>query len=131
LSFSIPEFPLNCGVYTGPWLAKAYRTDMVCNLAWGKRVSTIATGFAGATDLAQTCMTLLLPAGSDVRDVCCNGVNDIIEVPAGSGRWYQVSVVDDIGKGFPNEHRGAVIVKIAEPLDPTGFAGLFWPTPVP
>jgi hypothetical protein len=37
---------------------------------------------------------------------------DLVEVPAGSARWYNVLHVDDVGKGFPNEYRFALIAMI-------------------
>jgi len=48
-------------------------------------------------------MYLLLPPLTDVR------VGGVAEVPGGSTRWYKVFWVDDIGKGFANEHRYAIL----------------------
>lgn len=63
--------------------------------------------------------TAMFPANTDVRDGFCPSGQDTIEVPAGSGRYYLVGYVDDVGKGFVNEHRYAAIVK-------TGT----WPQPI-
>lgn len=52
-------------------------------------------------------MNLLLPKGVDVRGPQDTVSFDMAEVPAGSGRWYRVVGVDDVGKGFTNEHRTA------------------------
>jgi hypothetical protein len=54
-------------------------------------------------------MNLLVPALTDVRGPQDPVGPDMVEVPAGSGRWYQVVFVDDIAKGFSNEHRTASI----------------------
>jgi hypothetical protein len=54
-------------------------------------------------------MNLLLPAKTDVRGPQDVRSFDMVEVPAGSGRWYSVVFVDDIGRGFANEHRTAGI----------------------
>jgi hypothetical protein len=70
-------------------------------------------------------MVLLLPKGTDVRDELNATGRDGVECPAGSGRFYEVIFVDDIGKGFPNEHRGATMEKTFGP-GPTE-----WPTPIP
>jgi hypothetical protein len=51
-----------------------------------------------------------LPKLTDVRGT--NGFGggaDIVEVPSLSGRFYQVRAVEDIGKGFDNEYRQALI----------------------
>ena len=55
---------------------------------------------------------------------------DVVEVPSGSGRWYQVNLVDDVVKGFTNEYRIATIVKIGQNYGGTA-PGLFWPIPMP
>jgi hypothetical protein len=133
MSFSLPDFNLICDVYTGPWLTRVLRVSPVCNLAMGRRTAflTFTIDIVDATQGLSP--NLLLPAGTDVRDVSCSGSGnaDVIECPAGSGRWYQVVNVDDIGKGFGNEHRCASLVKIYEGVDSVRFAGLFWPTPIP
>jgi hypothetical protein len=46
-----------------------------------------------------------------------------VEVPAGSGRYYEVVQVDDAGKGFPNEHRIAGLIATVD-------LGM-WPVPYP
>ncbi len=134
MSISLPTFNLSCNVYTGPWLTKVFRFASDCNLAWGRRVNTpsIEGSFIPGGNVTVL-MNLLLPAGTDVR--CCMQANppvlDIVEVPAGSGRWYGVAAVDDSGKGFSNEHRIAVLTPIFPALDSIQFAGSQWPTPMP
>lgn len=54
-------------------------------------------------------MSLLLPLQTDIRGLQDTVSQDMVEVPAGSGRWYSVQIVDDIGKGYANEHRSASI----------------------
>lgn len=77
----------------------------VCNLALGRRI--------GSNDQPHlSSMWLLLPALTDIRCVDLTGTATqpgLVEVPAGSGRYYDVDYVDDIGKGFANEHRFALI----------------------
>jgi len=70
-------------------------------------------------------MTILLPPLTDIRDsfsTAAGSSRPIVEVPAGSKRYYGVTFVDDIGKGFPNEHRFACIIKL------NAYA---WPEPYP
>lgn len=89
------------------------------NLALGKRVNVPLARIGDTADV-HGAMWLLLPKGTDVQDFK-NGVGgDIVEVPAGSGRKYRVSWVDDIGLGFANEHRFAEILGVSP-----------WPTPFP
>jgi len=133
MAFTVPDFNLTCGIYTGGTFAgKIFRANSPCNLAWGRRVSQLPVDISSVDSSASVAMTLLLPAGTDIRDSSTGGPVDIVEVPAGSGRWYFAEAVDDIGKGFANEHRGALLAKAWELFDPHGgFAGVFWPTPIP
>ncbi len=135
MSFTVPTFNLVCNVFTGPWLTKVLRIpDLPCNLALGRRVQTWE--FIDAqSDYLRVCPHLLVPALSDVRDSSTESpagqYYDVIEVPSGSGRWYRVNAVDDVGKGFSNEHRMVGLTKILEWTDPVNYAGAKWPTPIP
>ena len=101
-----------------------------CNLAVGRRVSIPTV--EGDLTTAYGSMTLLLPKGTDIRDASCVAslAGDLVEVPAGSGRFYFVAYVDDVGKGFLNEHRYAYISKACQASDPTLFSYI-WPAPIP
>lgn len=119
MSFTVPQFNLLCDIWHAPFAPPgAPSASSICNLAFGRRTSpTIGVSANGE-------MQLLLPPGTDVRTTPQGVASpDIIEVPAGSGRIYNVLQVDDIGKGFPNEHRIAILLA-------TGAHGL-WPIPMP
>jgi len=131
LAFTLPEFNLSVDVWTGPWLAKVFRISVLGNLAIGKRTAFFSTDWGAGQPAVHALPTLLLPPLTDIRDGSCNGVQDVVEVPSGSGRWYQVLGVDDVGKGFANEHRFAHLSKIYEQVNSIPFAGLQWPTPIP
>lgn len=70
-------------------------------------------------------LMMLVDAGTDIRDLYSAPINapDWVEIPAGSGCRYQVLYVNDVGKGFPNEHRYVQLAK-------TTIAG-GWPVPIP
>ncbi len=128
MAFTLPNFNLTANVWHyATWFGQMPGTIPVpdfttaCNLALGKRQ-------AGASAFSEW---LLLPALTDVRDKRKNPTltpqGDVVEVPAGSGRYYAVVEVDDIGKGFANEHRFAICQ-----MDPTNFPQLpLWPEPYP
>jgi hypothetical protein len=132
VAFSVPDFPLVVNVFTGPWLAKVSRGTVLGNLAAGKRTNEMELQYSVNLTAGQLSgqVVLLLPPLTDVRGNPLYPVSDIVEVPAGSGRWYKVRIVEDFGKGFPNEHRGAWIVQISSTVDPVEFAGLSWPVPM-
>jgi hypothetical protein len=120
MSFTIPSFPLAVNIWrngSGPPAVPDVVT--VGNLTWGRRVTT-ATGVPNDASPDTLLALLLVPALTDVRDISTPSGADLVEVPAGSGRLYQAKQVDDIGKGFANEHRFAVIYKLFP-----------WPQPIP
>lgn len=103
-----PTFNLVCGIWTGPILIPPMvppRLTSICQLRFYKTGQTVA-----ATGPGKGVMSILLPAGTDVRPSIGFGLfgGDVIECPLGSGRWYAVLTVDDVAKGFPNEYRLAV-----------------------
>jgi hypothetical protein len=122
MGFSLPSFPLTVNIWRfggGP----GDPVDVIAagNLAYGRRVMT-QYWIWGVQDPPHSAVfaCLLLPPFTDVQDAF-NGVGpDTVEVPAGSGRLYLVDMVDDLGKGFANEHRFAMLSK-------TGA----WPSPIP
>lgn len=131
MAFSVPTFPLLCNLYRGPWTARVFADQLPCNLAMGRRVNTTWFDEVPQSEATGVFFQLLVPALSDVRDLSNAITPDVVECPEGSGRWYGVSYVDDVGKGFPNEYRIAFISKIFEALDPALYPGLFWPVPIP
>lgn len=119
MPYILPNFNLTVNVWHSPNVPPA-APDLspVANLCFGRRVGATI----GVSGFAE--MQLLLPAFTDLRWSVHNiAASDIIEVPAGSGRFYQLLCCDDMGKGFPNEHRYAI-------LQQTHAHG-YWPIPVP
>lgn len=112
----LPTFNLLCNVWHGvvpiPPIGAPNIANLPCQLTQGERVVTSLTvGGIGY---------LLVPKGTDVRDTHQVGGADTVECPAGTGRYYQIFYLDDVGKGFPNEYRQCVVNKVGG-----------WPTPVP
>lgn len=131
MAFTVPTFNLTVDVWNGPWLTKSLRMSVQGNLTPGRRVQQFWLDFSiPELVLGALQMGLLLPAGTDLRTQYQGFPPDVLEVPAGSGRWYQLVDFDDVGKGFSNEYRFAVIQKIGNALDAALYPGLFWPTPV-
>lgn len=134
MSFSIPAFNLDVNIYdfhTTPMPPVALRGTCLGNLATG-RVSRVveweARTNASPRSLAMS-SCLLVPKLTDIRDAACaGGEGDLLEVPAGSGRIYWVTYVEDIGKGFDNEHRMVIMQKV---FTYGPFAIYRWPTPMP
>ncbi len=110
MAFTLPTFNLTANVWHyGTWFGQfpliipPPDATIICNLALGRRVP--------ASNVIDR-MWLLCPAFTDIRDdEKGRGVyrGDMIEVPAGSGRFYFLVFSDDAGKGFANEHRWATL----------------------
>lgn len=104
-----PDVPLTPAIPTAPYRI----VDQLCQLTYGRRAQVVSTGGTTTAGVLVLSMNLLLPKLIDVRGPQDTVSWDMVEVPAGSGRWYQVVAVDDIGKGFSNEHRSASIFALA------------------
>jgi len=119
MAYTVPTFNLSCNIWSGTALPpNPKRLTSVCNLAFGRRHHNEDEGFP------HTLMYLLLPLLTDIRgSQGAPPAPDLVECPAGSGRHYLVMWVDDIGKGFANEHRVAGLAQ-------TTIGGA-WPTPIP
>lgn len=121
MAYRLPTFNILCNL-SQPDLANTpqipsapYRVpDQICQLTYGRRVQVASTGGTAEPGTPILCMNLLLPKGADVRGPQDVLSFDMAEVPAGSGRWYQVVGVDDIGRGFDNEHRSATLFALAD-----------------
>lgn len=142
MAFTLPTFNLTVNVWTSADIATAPTFTCLGNLTPGRRshFAVHPGGTAGAlasiisTGLA---MELLVPALTDLRGAQNAGVVQVLEVPAGSARYYVVWFVDDIAKGFANEHRMALLKQIdfqlANTLNGVGTFGTIpaWPVPTP
>lgn len=113
MPYVLPTFNLAVSIWRTGWVASNYATPDVStmgNLSPGKVVS-MNRGASLNTAVAAFVMELRLPKLTDIRAAYqANNTEDLVEVPAGSKRFYEVQYVDDIGKGFTNEHRLAVIL---------------------
>jgi hypothetical protein len=119
--FILPHFNLNCGIQTYTLTPGAPRLVVGANLQQGRSSRFyIFNSVEGATFDGVTTPWILVPKLTDVRAANLGGAADMLELPLGSGRWYYALAVDDIGKGFGNEHRFV----IAAQLGP-------WPVPIP
>jgi hypothetical protein len=114
MGYRVPEFPIECQIY-GSLFGGDLRLTSECNLAWGQRVNAPSTGGTSEIGVPLITMVLLLPPLTDIRGPLSSTGADGVIVPSGSGRKYTVAFVDDIGKGFSNEHRAAILQQIAQP----------------
>jgi len=120
MAFLLPTFNLQVNIWragNGPPNPPDVAT--VGNLTPGRRHITPYALEPGGPQVAAN-MFLLLPRGTDIRDAKAATGDDLVEVPAGSGRFYMCRFVDDVAFGFSNEHRLAQL---------EGFGP--WPVPFP
>jgi len=146
MAYVVPQFPLAVGVWRyGSDVANPPDVVTTGNLVGGRSGIGVYGPILGNTgpsvyfQMIQTIryMQLLVPALTDIQPPqdATGLFGDCVEVPGGSGRFYAVIQVDDIGKGFPNEHRFAMIVPIIGSLGQQ-VAGIWncpldWPVPIP
>ena len=130
MAHKLPDFNLSANIWwdtlTNPlWWTLAPDVISPCALVfggWHTPVSGPPTIYPGTQQVMWRC--LYLPKGTDIRNRQQGGQrNSECEVPAGSGRWYYVWDVDDVGKGHANEFRLAYMFPVLRPAP--------WPTPMP
>jgi hypothetical protein len=125
----LPTFNLFCNIWKqwdvsqGPPRSAPTEANVPCNLQFGPKRHFPGSGV----------MYILLPRGTDVQSFTPGNINnyDIIECPAGSGRWYIADQVDDVAKGFPTEHRCAEVGKAQDFVQEAQTAEWLWPVPYP
>lgn len=131
-AFALPNFNLVCNVWhnppADPLLLGVPDLVAMCNLANG-RVQHVLSEMRRLPIQNQLAASgsILFPSGTDIRDAACFRNPDMLEVPAGTRRFYWVAFCDDIAKGFVNEHRWAVCPKVFT----NGFFNYRWPVPMP
>lgn len=113
----VPTFNLTCNVWFGntifPTFAAPSLAGLPCQLKPGDFVFS---------PFNFNAMYLCVPARTNIhwnRSGFPFG-SDGVECPAGSGHYYRVAYVNDVGRGFSNEYRFALISD-ASPI----------PTPLP
>lgn len=110
MAFQVPHFPLFAAIWRNGGIGGAYAApDVVtaANLSPGRRVLLTQPLIAGVGSPVP--VELLVPARTDIRANWNNAGNDLVEVPSGSKRFYTVVWVDDVGRGFTNEYRLALM----------------------
>ncbi len=114
MAFRLPTFNLTANIFTSRGTPPAKpRLTVACQLRCPSTRSILISG-----DTLSA--TIDLPKGTDIRDIFNTSGADGVEVPAGTGRIYNVVLVEDVSRGFPNEHRRAWLLKKTP-----------WPTPIP
>jgi hypothetical protein len=124
MAYNLPTLNLTVNVWHGTnFPPNVEDATYDCNLQFAQHSKADI-----ATQLLYSSMYLLLPKGTDIRGAW-DGLNpDTVEVPAGTGRYYIVLFVDDVGKGFANEYRVAAINQVN---DPQATFGIPFPVPLP
>lgn len=130
MAYRVPTFNISCAIWRNLGIGKVYAapddvTD--CALSPGRR-SMLLTLDPAELDEDALAMELLLPKLTDVRASWNAAGPDLVEVPTGTHRFYQVGYVDDVAKGYANEYRIALLAYL-----PAGAAafGIAAPVPLP
>jgi len=136
MSYVLPTFVLKANVWINYSVALNYNAPSsipICNLTPGKRVMNVdpTLGNPALYKVAPVLMELLLPKLTDIRPWIGGGNQCLCEVPNGSNRFYNVVGVDDIGKGFANEHRIAWLQMIYGSTTFADVGVLAFPFPLP
>jgi hypothetical protein len=110
MAFRLPTFNITCNVWhAGPVVPPVGPPDIAglqCQLAWDAAGGSVF--LIGAAP--RHFMLLRVPPRTDLRGQESSTFQDVVEVPAASGRFYVCWRVDDVGRGFVNEYRQGMIL---------------------
>ena len=137
MGFSVPTFNLSVNLWRNPnTIASPPDRTFMANLAASRRNLLSDLGDLFFTGIPAPFAYLLCPKLTDIAGmwVIALAGTDCVEVPAGTGRFYQVITVEDVGKGFSNEYRSATICQMNPETslitgNPWGCPS--WPVPTP
>lgn len=134
MAFRPPTFNLSCNLWRTPNVyANPPDGTFNVNLSCGRRVLAVNAATIPLWGKSVP-VELLCPALTDIIGVIGPNATDMVEVPAGSGRCYAVVWVEDVGKGFTNEYRLALLLQMTL-LTQTGttnpWTAPLWPVPTP
>jgi hypothetical protein len=122
MAFTLPTFNLTANIWNAA-IGPPNPPDIVTAAALMAPRKNALIAYAleiGSGDAIQS--FILLPALTDIRDGAgATAVVSLIELPAGSGRFYSCEWFDDVAKGYPNEYRLGCIGKVP----------FSWPEPAP
>lgn len=110
MAFRVPTLNLQCRIWINqpaPPFPPGRAADLTvsCQLRNPTRAQLASTAVTGSVSNALLC----LPARTNVHGFTATNFSDLVEVPIGTGRYYRVLSVEDVGKGFANEYRLATI----------------------
>lgn len=134
MAFQVPTFNLSVGIHrcAAPYdfTTKVYHGVQLGQLRGFGQFPRLNINSPTNVPQYTDATSVLFPAGTDVRFYGAGGLtHDVLEVPAGSGRWYIVMDVDDVAKGFANEYRWASVAKQVFPSFIANWP--LWPAPIP
>lgn len=118
MAYVVPGFNIVCNIWSSgsgpPPIGVAPRiSNQPCGLTFGRRANVASSGGTTLAGVPIQTISLLLPKLTDVRGPQDSVGPDWVECPALTGRWYQVTFVDDVGKGYANEYRQASLFAVA------------------
>lgn len=143
MAFKLPTFNITCNVWHSAsyaphiWPLPAPDLSPPCNLsaARGRNVIPFLVQASGTLNVLLASQLLVGPK-TDIRGRTLSGWNgDLVECPAGSGRFYTIGYVEDVARGFQNEYRMGHMYQVTSIMITLSGnllnANELWPQPTP
>jgi hypothetical protein len=142
MAFNTPTFNLTVNLWSATLVTNPPTMSFLACLSPGRRTMLLAPSTLTNPVYVQVptwgpTSELMCPKGTDIRGAQNSGMTNVVECPAGSARYYLVLFVEDVGKGFPNEYRLALLKQCDfGTVALTDFQAVFgtvppWPVPTP
>lgn len=126
MAFRVPVFNISVNIWNNPAIPPGPASlTLLAQLRQPKAQAGVLYPDITGSGVLIPAWELLIPVGTDIRDEWSSGIAsyDVVEAPAGTGRFYTVALVDDVARGFTNQYRLAYLMK-------TVLYG-FWGPPIP
>jgi hypothetical protein len=115
MGYRVPSMPITANIWRGgaPLPVGPPQIVTKCQLRLIKDAFIISASVVPYNNRSL----LILPKGTDIRSLQPGPLPaDFVEVPAGTGIYWNVLTVGDVAKGFANEYRAATISCYSYPL---------------
>lgn len=138
MAFTVPQFPIDIVIWHNydPAVSSYGLPDgtSLANLSPGKRTFSVWQDVQPTDTVFRFPMEVLVPPLTDLRAWYDDGAGvkpDLVECPKSSTRFYIVYYVDDIAKGFANEHRFAMLQMVRGATTFVDTGPIPFPIPLP
>lgn len=110
MAFNAPQFPLAANNFQGYGVGPLPPPPGTPVIAIKVQIKVYFTAIvSGFLQTSQGLLIVKVAKATPLSAVNPGAQQDLLEIPAASGRFYSARYVHEVAKGFPNEYRMAIV----------------------